>query len=96
MISKKNYFYNKYKSRLCKIKNVINEISKLTKFELYIFITGMHMERKFGSTWEEVTKVFKNIKIKNFQIKLQSKDWILLFQIQLKVFLIIPEKSNQT
>lgn len=70
MISKKKIiFITSTRADFGKIKNVINEINKLSKFKLYIFVTGMHMERTFGSTWDEVTKVFKNIKIKKFSNK---------------------------
>ena len=70
MISKKKIvFITSTRADFGKIKNVINEINKLKKFEVFVFVTGMHMEHKFGSTWEEVTKVFKNIKIKKFSNK---------------------------
>ena len=70
MISKKKIvFITSTRADFGKIKNVISEINKLKKFKVFIFITGMHMEHKFGSTWEEVIKVFKNIKIKKFANK---------------------------
>ncbi|MFS0674161.1 UDP-N-acetylglucosamine 2-epimerase [Ornithinibacillus sp. 179-J 7C1 HS] len=45
-----------------KIKSLMREVEKSDQFELYVFITGMHMLAKYGSTWKEVKKDgFKNI-----------------------------------
>lgn len=45
-----------------KIKSLMNEVEKSKQFELYIFVTGMHMLSKYGSTYREIEKDgFKNI-----------------------------------
>ena len=45
-----------------KIKSLMKEVEKNPKFELHIFVTGMHMLSKYGSTFREIEKDgFKNI-----------------------------------
>ncbi|MBM7714198.1 UDP-N-acetylglucosamine 2-epimerase (hydrolyzing) [Bacillus thermophilus] len=45
-----------------KLKSLMREIQKCNQFELHIFVTGMHMLSKYGSTYSELEKDgFKNI-----------------------------------
>ena len=44
-----------------KIKSLIKQLQDNKRFKVYVFITGMHNLKKFGSTWE----VLKQDKIKN-------------------------------
>jgi UDP-N-acetylglucosamine 2-epimerase (hydrolysing) len=45
-----------------KIKSLMKKVEKSQKWELHIFVTGMHMLRKHGLTWKEVEKDgFQNI-----------------------------------
>lgn len=45
-----------------KIKSLMKKVDKSDRFELHIFVTGMHMLSKYGSTWTELAKDgFKNI-----------------------------------
>ncbi|MGP4105626.1 UDP-N-acetylglucosamine 2-epimerase [Virgibacillus sp. L01] len=45
-----------------KIKSLMRKVEDSDKFELYVFVTGMHMLAKYGSTWKEIMKDgFKNI-----------------------------------
>ncbi|RKD23554.1 UDP-N-acetylglucosamine 2-epimerase (hydrolysing) [Caminicella sporogenes DSM 14501] len=45
-----------------KIKSLMKKIEEHKKFELYIFVTGMHLLSKYGSTYKEIEKDgFKNI-----------------------------------
>ncbi len=45
-----------------KMKSLMRQVEKSKSFELYIFVTGMHMLARYGSTWKEVQKDgFKNI-----------------------------------
>lgn len=39
-----------------KLKSLIIELDKEVDFEVNIFITGMHMLSKYGSTWKEIEK----------------------------------------
>jgi UDP-N-acetylglucosamine 2-epimerase (hydrolysing) len=39
-----------------KIKPLLQELENTEEIQLHIFVTGMHMLEKFGSTWEEVAK----------------------------------------
>ena len=43
-----------------KIKSIISELSKNIKFEIYIFITGMHLQKKYGFTYKQIIKENKN------------------------------------
>ena len=43
-----------------KIKSIIFELSKNKKFEIYIFITGMHLQKKYGFTYKQIIKENKN------------------------------------
>lgn len=45
-----------------KIKSLMKEIIKDEDFQLYLFVTGMHMLSRYGSTWREIEKDgFKNV-----------------------------------
>lgn len=45
-----------------KIKSLMNKIREENDFELYLFVTGMHMLSRYGSTWREIEKDgFKNV-----------------------------------
>ncbi|WP_062199933.1 UDP-N-acetylglucosamine 2-epimerase [Massilibacterium senegalense] len=45
-----------------KIKSLMKRIEETPKFKLLIFVTGMHMLSKYGSTWTEIVKDgFKNV-----------------------------------
>ena len=45
-----------------KLKSLMKKVEESNKFELYVFVTGMHMLQKYGSTYHEVEKDgFKNI-----------------------------------
>jgi UDP-N-acetylglucosamine 2-epimerase (hydrolysing) len=39
-----------------KIKPLLQELENNEEIQLHIFVTGMHMLERFGSTWEEVAK----------------------------------------
>jgi UDP-N-acetylglucosamine 2-epimerase (hydrolysing) len=45
-----------------KLKSLMKQVEKSPIFELHIFVTGMHMLSKYGSTWKELEKDgFNNI-----------------------------------
>lgn len=45
-----------------KLKSLMKKVEESDKFELHVFVTGMHMLNKYGSTYREVEKdEFKNI-----------------------------------
>lgn len=45
-----------------KMKSLMKQVENNKNFELYIFVTGMHMLSRYGSTWKEIQKDgFKNI-----------------------------------
>jgi UDP-N-acetylglucosamine 2-epimerase (hydrolysing) len=43
-----------------KIKSIIFKLSKDKKFEVYIFITGMHLQKKYGYTYLHILRENKN------------------------------------
>ncbi|TXE81330.1 UDP-N-acetylglucosamine 2-epimerase (hydrolyzing) [Campylobacter peloridis] len=59
---KKIVFVSGTRADFSKIKSLMMKIEKSNEFELFIFATGMHMSKKFGSTYIEIEKCgFKNI-----------------------------------
>lgn len=61
-----------------KTKSLIKSLQKNKKFKIYVFVTGMHNLKKFGSTWDALKKdKIKNIfRFKNQKIA-DSMDIIL-------------------
>ncbi|MFC3867527.1 UDP-N-acetylglucosamine 2-epimerase [Helicobacter equorum] len=60
--TKKIVFLTGTRADFSKIKSILNEVERNEKFELFIFVTGMHMSEKFGQTYREIEKNgFKNI-----------------------------------
>ncbi|EDO6595213.1 UDP-N-acetylglucosamine 2-epimerase (hydrolyzing) [Campylobacter coli] len=59
---KKIVFISGTRADFSKIKSLMLKIENSNEFELFIFATGMHMSKKFGSTYVEIEKCgFKNI-----------------------------------
>ncbi len=47
-----------------KMKSLMRMLEKSNKFEVFIFVCGMHLSKRFGSTYEEVLKDgYKNIHV---------------------------------
>ncbi len=45
-----------------KIKSLIDELESNIKYEVYIFVTGMHLQKKYGYTFEEIaSKSYSNL-----------------------------------
>lgn len=45
-----------------KLKSLMKKVEESDKFELHVFVTGMHMLKKYGSTYHEIEKDgFKNV-----------------------------------
>lgn len=67
MISKKRIiFLTGTRADYGKIKSLIEVLQGNKRFELIIIATGMHMIKKYGYTYEEILKDFKNIKFYKF------------------------------
>lgn len=59
---KKIVFVSGTRADFSKIKSLMMKVENSDEFELFIFVTGMHMSKKFGSTYVEIEKCgFKNI-----------------------------------
>lgn len=59
---KKIVFVSGTRADFSKIKSLMLKIEKSCEFELFIFATGMHMNKNFGYTYKEIEKCgFKNI-----------------------------------
>ena len=56
-----------------KIKSLIFAVSKYKNYEPIIFVTGIHLQRKYGYTITEIQKDFKNIKI--FKLKNYKRNY---------------------
>ena len=59
-MKKKVVFITGTRADYGKIKSIISELSKNIKFEIYIFITGMHLQKKYGFTYKQIIKENKN------------------------------------
>lgn len=56
-----------------KIKPLIKALNKFRKYKIFILVTGMHLSKRYGSTYQEIEKDFPKISIKKFK-NLNSKD----------------------
>lgn len=62
MVKKTIVFITGSRADFGKQKSLIEKLSSLPKYKVYIFATGMHMNPKYGKTVHEITKSgFKNI-----------------------------------
>jgi len=62
MDKKKIAFLTGTRADFGKLKSLISITQNSELFEVYIFVTGMHMSRKYGHTYLEIVKSdFKNI-----------------------------------
>ena len=60
---KKIVFLTASRADYGKLKSLIINLQKNKKFKVYIFVTGMHNLKKFGSTWMKIKlKKYDNIK----------------------------------
>lgn len=60
-LKKKIVFLTGTRADYGKIKSLMKQVGNKEKFDLYIFVTGMHMLSMYGSTWKEIEKDgFKN------------------------------------
>ena len=74
-MKKKIIFVTGTRADFGKMKSIITNLQMDNFFETYIFITGMHLLREYGFTWQEIKKSdIKNIiKFKNQNYK-QKED----------------------
>lgn len=56
MERKKVLFLTGTRADYGKIKSLMKQVDIHPKFELHIFVTGMHMLSKYGATWKEIQK----------------------------------------
>lgn len=60
---KKIVFLTASRADYGKLKTLIINLQKNKKFKVYVFVTGMHNLKKFGSTWMKIKlKEYDNIK----------------------------------
>ena len=59
-MKKKIVFITATRADYGKIKSIIFKLSRDKKFEIYIFITGMHLQKKYGFTYKQIIKENKN------------------------------------
>ena len=68
-----------------KLKPLITATKKNKKFHLIIVITGMHLKKKYGSTYIQIEKDFSNTDIYKFYITIKMITWISFLQKQLSI-----------
>ena len=66
MYKKKILFLTGTRADYGKLKPLINKIVSDKNFEPIILATGMHMLKKYGKTYTEIVKDFKNVKLYRF------------------------------
>jgi len=71
MIKKKLLFVTATRADFSKLKSLIKIANKKKEFSIYIVITGMHVIKKYGNTYQEVQKIFK-FKSKIFKFNNQA------------------------
>lgn len=75
---KKIIFVTATRADYGKLKSLISIIQKNKKYKVYIFVTGMHNLKKYGSTYEEILKdKFRNIFRFNNQKNNKKMDMML-------------------
>ena len=67
MFKKKIVFLTGTRADYGKIKSLITILKKNKNYETNLISTGMHMIKKYGFTYEEILKDFKNIKLFKFR-----------------------------
>jgi len=72
MFKKKVIFLTGTRADYGKLKPLITATKKNKKFQPIIIITGMHLIKKYGSTYKQIEKDFRDIKI--YKIKNHSKE----------------------
>jgi UDP-N-acetylglucosamine 2-epimerase (hydrolysing) len=91
-MKKKIVFITATRADYGKIKSIIHLLSKSRRFKIYIFVTGMHLQKKYGYTFKHIIKENRyNVMIyrvsnfckNNSQDKILSKT-ILLFSKYIK------------
>ncbi len=75
---KKIVFLTATRADFGKLKPLINSVRESNLFESYIFVTGMHTLSKYGSTYDEVEKIYsKNVFVYMNQTSSTDLDIIL-------------------
>tara|TARA_B100000965_G_scaffold405604_1_gene440322 strand:+ start:1469 stop:2596 length:1128 start_codon:yes stop_codon:yes gene_type:complete len=79
MYKKKILFLTGTRADYGKLKPLINAVKEDKNFSPLILATGMHMLKKYGNTYTEIIKDFKNVKLYKFinQKKNDSMDIVL-------------------
>ena len=56
MKKKKLLFLTGTRADYGKLKSLLKQVENHAQFDLFLFVTGMHMLSKYGSTWKEIEK----------------------------------------
>lgn len=84
-MKKKLLFITGTRADYGKIKSVIKK-SIRERFNVKIFVTGMHLLKKYGETFHEIKKILITIIFLNLKILKEKKVKILFLQILYMVF----------
>ena len=83
---KKIVFLTATRAEFGKMKTLMQAVEKHKDFECYVFVTGMHMLKKYGSTYDEIKKArFKNIYMKKNQSE-TSNDMLKTLSKTINIF----------
>lgn len=83
---KKIVFLTATRAEFGKMKTLMQAVEKHKDFKCYVFVTGMHMLKKYGNTYDEIKKEkFKNIYMKKNQSK-SSNDMLKTLSRTINIF----------
>lgn len=90
---KKILFVTSTRADFGKLKSLIKITKSYNQFEVLVAVTGMHMLKKFGSTYREVTKSFKSNVIKFENQNIDDKLEMILFKTVKKFSKIVDKQK---
>ena len=90
---KKILFVTSTRADFGKLKSLIKITKSYNQFEVLVAVTGMHMLKKFGSTYREVTKSFKSNVIKFENQNTDDKLEMILFKTVKKFSKIVDKQK---
>ena len=94
MYKKKILFLTGTRADYGKLKPLINKIKLDKNFEPTILATGMHMLKKYGKTYTEIVKDFKNVKLYKFVNQKKNDSMDLVLSNTIKKFNFYLSKIN--
>jgi UDP-N-acetylglucosamine 2-epimerase (hydrolysing) len=77
MIKKKIVFLSGTRAEFGKLKPLVKAVEKDQRYEVHLFVTGMHLLEKYGGTAREILREFRNVYLYNNQAFASRLDIVL-------------------